>query len=174
MKQKKMWHRSRMQWEASRGWVNIFGSKMSNKSLETGTKGCSSHPLLRGFYAYFQINCVTSVDFDFLLLEEISKMPWLNWAAGKCDKQRTEAQNEAEFSPHLPSFSELKEDFLTLYGFGLFWSCRIRANCLLGKALSCHTECKVELYNLHYAGNWTSWRDVPLGSLVFDTINLSY
>lgn len=150
---------------------------MSNKSLETGKKGCSSHPLLRGngFYAYFQMNSVISMDFDFLLLEEISQMPWLNWAADKCWQAKKWSIEWSKFNPHLLSFSELiEEDFLTLYGFGLFWSHQIRANCLLGNVLSCHAECKVELYHLHYAGSWTSWHDVPLGSLVFDTVNLSY
>jgi len=61
------------------------------------------------------------MDLDFLLLEEISQMPWLNWAAAKRDTQIIEPQDEAKFSPHLPSFSEpTEEDFLTLYGFGLF------------------------------------------------------
>lgn len=54
-------------------------------------------------------------------MEEISQMPWLNWATAKCGKQITEAQDEAKFSPYLPSLSKPTEkDFLTLYGFGLF------------------------------------------------------
>lgn len=74
---------------------------------------------------------------------------------------------------HNPPFSELTEEsFCTLCGSVLFWSFQIRVCCLLGTVLSYHTECKVELSDLHYTGSWTRWHDVPLGCPVFDAINL--
>lgn len=80
------------------------------KSVYKKPRDSPSHPLLRSwFYAYLKISDVISVDLDFLLLGEISQMPWLNWIAAKWNKQIIEAQDEERISSDLPSFSEMTE-----------------------------------------------------------------
>lgn len=99
----------------------LFWFKNVKQELRDRHKGLSKSSLTQRKLVLCIFTNKSRVDVDFHLLEEISQMPWLNWAAANCDKQITEAQDEAKFSPYLPSFSEVtEEDFLTLYGFGLF------------------------------------------------------
>lgn len=76
-----------MQSEESRG----FCFKNVWQELRDRHKGLPKSSLTQRWLILCIFTNELCVDLNFLLLEEISQMPWLNWAAAKCDKQIIEA-----------------------------------------------------------------------------------